>query len=188
MVIDNEMVRQGGGTMFGITLKRTAVRAFAVTSMLLLVLLLATTTSAAAHIVHRVHVGGPDICAGMGLMPGCDASFSLVAVQYADGSVTGQLTDPFGHALGVYQAAIDCLFVSGDGREAWLSGWITHETEGYGIAGFPIVVRVRDNGTSADEPPDQVSWPQIDFTRCDQSPDPSDYPLVDFVQGEVRVK
>lgn len=169
--------------MFGITRKRLAAVSSALTMTLVLVLLLATTASAASSIVHRVHVGGPDACAGWGLKPGCDANFSLVAIQRADGSVSGQLIDQFGGGVGGYHAVIDCLSVTGN--EAWVSGVITHGTWGdLDVTGWPVVVRVRDNGTSAKDPPDQISIPDIAPT-CDQHPD---LQLYDFPQGQVVVK
>ena len=48
-----------------------------------LVVVLAAAAPADAQVIHRVHVGGPDICAALGLPPGCDANFSLVALEFA---------------------------------------------------------------------------------------------------------
>jgi hypothetical protein len=169
--------------MFGVTRKRVAAVSAALMMTVVLVLLLATTASAGGPIVHRVHAGGPDLCAGLGLKPGCDGNFSLVAIQRADGSVSGELTDQFGGGVGGYHAVIDCLSVSGN--DAWVSGVITHGTWGdLDLTGWPFVVRVRDNGTSANDPPDQISMPDI-APKCDQQPD---LPLFDFPQGQVEVK
>jgi hypothetical protein len=94
--------------MFGITRRRLAGILSALTMTLVLVLILATTVSATGPIVHRVHAGGPDACEELfGLPPGCDANFSLVAIQYADGSVKGQWTDRWPQGDG-FHAVIDC--------------------------------------------------------------------------------
>jgi len=47
-------------------------------------------------VVNRVSVGGADVCVGLGLSPGCDANFSLIALEHADGSVSGNAQDSFG--------------------------------------------------------------------------------------------
>lgn len=173
--------------MFGITRKRLVVVLSALTMTLVVVLMLATTASAKGKgpIVHRVHVGGPDMCAAFGMSPGCDANWSLVAKEYADGSVSGQWTDQFGHGAGGFHAVIDCLSVVGN--EAWVSGTITRGTDpdGSDLAGLPVAARVRDNGTSANDPPDQITFSYID----DDSPctDHLEYPLFDAPQGQVKV-
>ena len=46
----------------------------------------------------------------MGLKPGCDANFSLIATLWADGSATGQWTDQYGPADGLH-AVVDCVKV-----------------------------------------------------------------------------
>ena len=45
---------------------------------------------ASSSMVHRVSVGSSDV-----FPPGVDPNFSLVAIQRADGSVTGQWSDQF---------------------------------------------------------------------------------------------
>ena len=45
-------------------------------------------------VVHRVSAGGPDICGPD--HPGCDGNYSLLALQMADGSVSGQWEDVWG--------------------------------------------------------------------------------------------
>jgi hypothetical protein len=169
--------------MLGITHRRLAAASAALGTTFVLTLILATTVAAGRPIVHRVHAGGPDGCVGWGYPPGCDASFSLVAVQRADGSVSGQLTDQFGWGVGGYHALIDCLSVSGN--DAWVSGWIAHGTYGdLDVTGWPIVVRVRDNGSSANGTPDQISIAALE-PACDQQPD---LPLFDAPQGQVLVQ
>jgi len=169
--------------MFGITRKRTTVVLMALTFMLVLVLMLAATASAAGKgpVVHRVSVGGPDACAADGLQPGCDANWSLVVIEYADGSVSGQFIDRWG-----IHATIDCLSV--DKNNAWVSGVIT---QGY-RAGQPVSARVRDNGTSANDPPDEISfshpgegWEGHPHGTCDEQ---LGYELFEVPQGQVVVK
>jgi hypothetical protein len=86
--------------MFGTSRKRLVVRLSVLTMAAALALILATMAAAKSPIVHRVHVGGPDACAAFGLSPGCDANFTLTAIEYADGSVSGQFTDQWGGGLG----------------------------------------------------------------------------------------
>ena len=120
---------------------------------------------------------------GWGLPPGCDASFSLVAVQRADGSVSGQLTDRFGVGVGGFHATIDCLSVSRN--DAWVSGWIANGTyRDLDVTRWPVVVRVRDNGTFANDSPDQIRISALEPT-CDQHPD---LPLFEARQGQVVVQ
>lgn len=76
-------------------------------------------------VVHHVSVGGADICEALGLPTGCDANFSLVANEMANGSVSGQWQDTFrinGQGVPVH-VTIDCINVVG--KEAWVSGVIT---------------------------------------------------------------
>lgn len=109
--------------------------------------------SAGRQVVHRVTVGGPDICTGTDGKPGCDANFSLVAIQYADGSVKGEWSDRFSqiNGGGGIHVVVNCLSVVGN--EAWVSGvGPAHEF------GNLWVTRVRDNGKSAKDPADQLSF------------------------------
>jgi len=178
--------------MFGITRKRTTVVLMALTVALVLVLMLAATASAAGKgpVVHRVSVGGPDACEAWGLSPGCDANWSLVAIQHADGSVSGQFIDRFWQGWG-FHATIDCLYV--EGNDAWVSGEITNGYfGGEDRIGEHFSARVRDNGTSANDPADQFSyshtgegWEGHPHGTCLEQPD---YELFDVPQGQVVVK
>jgi len=173
--------------MFGITRKRSAGFLMALTITLLLVLMLAATAAAGGKgpVVHRVHVGSPDGC---GSLP-CDANWSLLAIQYADGSVSGQFIDRFWGGGG-FHATIDCLYV--DGSEAWVSGVIT---SGW-AAGEPVSARVRDNGTSANDPPDQISFSHMGADGDDHPHGTCEdyeklepyYELFDTPQGQVVVE
>ncbi len=109
--------------------------------------------SASRKVDHRATVGGPDICTGTGGQPGCDANFSLVAIQYADGSVRGEWTDRFSQVNGGggVHVVVNCLSVVG--TEAWVSG--VGPAHNFGNL---WVTRVRDNGKSAKDPTDQISF------------------------------
>ncbi len=135
------------------------------------------TTMANAGVVHHVSVGGNDACP----TPGCDANFSLVANAKADGSVKGQWTDVFRIPNGfIVHTKIDCLNVIGN--EAWVSGVVT----GPNFTGLPTITRVADNGTSANDPLDQISFTFIDnFGGCQAAPD---LPLFDLPNGQVKVR
>jgi hypothetical protein len=150
------------------------------------VLIGATIAWGTGPVEHHVSAGGPDACIAFGFEhPGCDANFSLVANQYADGSVSGQYTDRFANGNG-FHAVVDCLVVSGD--DAWISGVITQgRIDGIDLAGLEVLTRVRDNGTSANDPPDQISFSFIDFELPDCTEQP-DLPLFDTPQGQVNVQ
>ena len=125
-------------------------------------------------LVHFVSVGSPDACEALGLAPGCDANYSLVASEYADGSVRGEWTDQFGHGNGGFHATIDCLSVNGS--DAWVSGVITTPA----FAGEPAIARIHDN-------PDQISFSFFggDAPSCTEQPD---YGLLDLTNGQVIVR
>ena len=130
---------------------------------LVLVLMLATMASAGGPITHRVSAGGPDACVAWGSHPGCDANFSLVAME-RDGVSSGQYTDRWAQGDG-FHAVVDCVSV--DGNQAWVSGVITQGRytdpdtgEVTDLAGLPVSTTVVDNGTNANSAPDQIiSWP-----------------------------
>jgi hypothetical protein len=145
-------------------------------------------------IVHRASVGGPDICTGLGSKPGCNANLSLIAIQRADGSVTGQLTDQYGPADGMH-AEIDCLLVQEIpdripvALEAWVGGVVTRPA---GQAGHRVIARMRDNSTSAanDPRPDAMSRAIVDPEREGASSNCLDMPaigLAQMPQGQVKI-
>jgi len=122
--------------------------------------------SVGSQVVHRVTAGGPDGCDHFGLKPGCDANFSLVALQRADGSVTGQLHDQSGQAFGGgiwLHVAVNCLVVIGN--QAWVSGVIT-QSRTPGLVGQGAIVKVVDNGRSANDPADQIGGIYGSSTPC----------------------
>jgi len=170
--------------MFVNTRKRLVVRLSAFTFTLLFVLIMGTVALASGPIVHKVSVGGPDACYP-DLQPGCDSNFSLIAIEFADGRVEGQFTDRWVEGTG-FHAVIDCLSVVGN--EAWVSGVITHGVYpgGYDLAGVPVGTRIVDNGTNANDPPDQISYSYGgDDTPCTDHPE---YELFDVPQGQVKVR
>lgn len=175
--------------MFRITRKRLA--GISSVSTMALVLVLSPAALATGPVVHHVNAGGPDACIFFGFPhPGCDGNFSLVAHEYADGSVSGQYTDRFAQGDG-FHAVINCVSVVG--FDAWVSGVITSGTftdpdtgEVFDLAGLPVATRLRDNGTSANDPADQISFSFLgDPTPCTAH---SPYPLFDAPEGQVRVR
>ena len=133
-------------------------------------------------IVNRVSASGSDIDA---IAPGGDANFSLTALVRADGSVSGQWADEFGHGNGGFHAVIDCVNIVGN--QAWVSGIVTSGTAGgTDLTGLPVGTRVADNGTSANDPPDQISFSFLgDPTPCTAAPP---YPLLTKTKGQVTVE
>lgn len=168
--------------MSGITCKRLTRMSSALATLFVLA---AVPASAAGPIVHRVSVGGPDGCIALANShPGCDANFSLVAMQSADGSVWGQFTDRFDEGEG-FHAVITCLAV--DGNNAWVSGVIIEGTlGGTDLAGRSVATRVQDNGTSAKGPADKISYSWLGDARpCTMK---LNYVLFDAPEGQVNVK
>jgi hypothetical protein len=143
-------------------------------------LVLAAVAWAGSPIVHRVSVGVPDFCGALPAQdPGCNANFSLEAKQFADGRVTGQYTDQFGHGNGGFHARIDCLYVSGN--TAWIAGVIT---SGWNV-GARVVTEVQDNGKSAKDPPDKITYSYAPWAiDCHTHPA---LPLYAVPKGQVKV-
>jgi len=142
-------------------------------------------------VIHRATVGGPDVCSGTGGTPGCDANFSLVALQFSDGSASGQWHDQFSQANGGggIHVTVNCLAVAGN--DAWISGVGPEHA-----FGNEWVTRVRDNGTTANDPADQLSFtfpvggpapPRLGGVRLDCN-GTQDYVLFDAPQGQVVVR
>lgn len=164
-----------------------------------LVLALASVVGAAGPIVHTVQVGGPDACEAWGLAPGCDANLSLRAFEYADGTVSGHYSDQFGHGFGGFQADVTCLEV--DGNSAWIGAVITHgffrireEDIYWDMTGEEIFIYVVDNGVSANDPPDQITYSLFGtgFVDCHQAateaPGMEWFELFDMPRGQVNVR
>lgn len=172
--------------MLRITRKHVLATTSALTVLVASILVGATMAWANGPVVHHVTAGGPDACIAFGFEhPGCDANFSLVANQYADGSVSGQYSDRFANGNG-FHAVVDCLVVIGN--DAWISGVITQgRFDGIDLAGLEVLTRVRDNGTSENGPADQISFSFIDTEVPDCTEQP-DLPLFDTPQGQVMVR
>ena len=139
-------------------------------------------------VTHRATVGGPDICSGTDGTPGCDANFSLVAIQYSDGSVSGQWHDQFVQPFGGVHVTVNCLVVVGN--DAWVSGVGPEHA-----FGNEWVTRVRDNGTTANDPADQLSFtlpvgqfvPRLGGVRQDCN-GTQDFRVFDAPEGQVIVR
>lgn len=139
------------------------------------------------NVIHRVSVGGADACEALGLPTGCDANFSLVAIMKADGSISGQWQDTFaGGGAGIH-VAIDCMHIIDNG--AVIGGEITHGTlGGVDVSGLRALTAVVDNGTSAKDPPDQISFSLIDNGAVCTDLIPDDFPLLELTHGQVKVR
>ena len=131
-------------------------------------------------VLHRVSVGGADA----DLTAHTDANFSLVAIQYGDGSVKGEWTDQFGQGQGGVHVDVNCLLVVGN--QAWLSGIIrSGSAGGVDLSGLPAVTRVADLGTSANDPPDAISFTFVGLAvPCTAAPN---LPLLPMTDGQVKV-
>ena len=139
--------------------------------------------AAGPSVAHRVSAGGPDACVAFGDRPGCDGNYALVATQYADGSASGQYRDRFARGGGII-GVVDCVRVVGN--QAWVSGWIRSGRAGdEDLAGLPFTTLVVDNGTSANQPPDQIATSHTgDETPCTEM---APWDLLDMPQGQVVV-
>jgi hypothetical protein len=138
---------------------------------------------------HRVSVGGADLCEAVGEPTGCDANFSLVAVERADGTVVGQWQDSWGSGYGGIHVAIDCLLV--DGNQAFVSGVITKGfAGGEDLTGLVAVTTVIDNGTSQKDPQDQISLSIWDVGLTCRNPNiiRQFFPLFALTHGQVKVR
>jgi hypothetical protein len=158
------------------------VSALAITAVMTL-MLASSVVASGPTVAHRVSAGGPDGCTANGARPGCDGNYSLAATQYADGTASGQYTDRFSRGGGII-GVVDCVRVVG--ILAWVSGWI--RTGGIGdddFTGLPFTTLVVDNGTSAKQPPDQISSSHTgDPTPCTEM---AEWDLFDTPQGQVTV-
>jgi hypothetical protein len=138
-------------------------------------------------VVHHVAIGGPDVCTGFGAQPGCDANFSLVANQYADGSVSGQWVDRFSQNFGGGGATVKVTCVAVEGSFAWVGGVVTSPASN---AGTPAILRARDLGNSANDPPDRF-LPLYDpafFGLSTNCLDEEFFFMLDAAEGQVVIK
>lgn len=142
---------------------------------------------AEAGVVHRVTAGGNDVCGGLGLPNACDANLSLVAVERADGSVTGQWIDTFAGGTGGLHMAVDCVNVVGNG--AVIGGVVTNaHGVAAGAVGQRALTAVQDNGTSSNDAPDQTSFTFVGTVADCRTLTPAQFALVPLVNGQVTVR
>ena len=137
--------------------------------------------ASASRVVNRASVGSHDF-----VPPGVDANFSLIALLRADGTATGQYNDQFGHGNGGVHVVVDCLQVFGN--RAWIGG-IAKGDENF--EGQRVITEVEDNGTSANEPPDQISFSVVNPAQFGLSEDcrtMPPLPLFPLTSGEVKVQ
>lgn len=142
---------------------------------------------------HMLHVGGNDACESFGLEPGCDANFSVSAVQFYDGSVTGQYMDRFAGVNGMH-GVVECLYVYGN--RAFVAGTTTSEFN----EGLAFYSGFEDNGTSANDPADRIAFTFFSENAsaqfiCDlvaQDPSVIDFiwtdNMNDYSRGQVKIK
>ncbi len=153
------------------------------TTALIALMFASSVVAKGPAVLHRVSVGGPDACSAMGAHPGCDGNYSFTATQYADGTASGRYVDVFARGAGI-MGVIDCVVVVGN--HAWVSGRITSGRIGdLDLRGEPFTTLVVDNGTSANDPPDQISSSHtFDPTPCT---DMVSWDLFDIPQGQVSI-
>lgn len=179
-----------GMPLLGLRRRRLGSLAVALTTSLVLSLMLVSVASAAkGPITHFASAGGPDQCRAIEAKPGCDGNYSLVATQYADGSVSGRYTDRFGK-FGGFTAVIDCLSVVG--HDAWVSGVITSgffrdpdTNERFDFTGLDFAAKLHD-GTPVGEP-DQTSFSLLG-EEADPCTDHPDYLMNEVTEGQVIVR
>ena len=133
-------------------------------------------------VVNRVSVGGSD----QDVTLNTDANFSLIAITYGDGSVKGEWSDQFGQGQGGVQVDVNCLVVQGN--QAWIGGIIRSGSTGVGgvdLSGLAALTRVVDNGRSANDAPDLISFTFIGLAvQCTARPN---LPLFAMTGGQVAV-
>ena len=143
---------------------------------------LSASSVAGNGVLNRVSVGGSD----QDVTLNTDANFSLAAIRYGDGSVAGQWSDQFGQGQGGVQVDINCLVVAGN--QAWIGGIIRSGSTGVGgvdLSGLAALTRVVDNGTSANDAPDAISFTFIGLAvQCTAQPN---LPLFAMTGGQVTV-
>ncbi len=121
-----------------------------------------------------VSVGGHDIDL---VPPGSAANFSLIAIKNNGGNVKGKFIDVNPGAS--IHGDIDCLEV--DGNNAWISGEVRHGE----FKGQAFIVRVEDNGKSANDPADQISLTRLGSD--DVCTDKPEQRLFSMTDGQVKI-
>ena len=138
----------------------------------------------AGRVVHQVSVGGPDLCESTGRPTGCDSNYSMTVLVRADGSVSGQYEDASrGNNLHI---AVDCVKIVGN--EAVVGGVITKGVDsGPFAAGNRVWTKVVDNGTSKQDPADQIGYTYPAGSNTCAVADLSLFPTFD-VRGQVTIR
>ena len=105
--------------------------------------------------------------------------------------MSGQYTDRFANGDG-FHAVIDCLVVDGD--RAWVSGVITSGRvtdpdtgEMFDLAGLDVWTFAVDNGTSANDPVNHISFSFIGFEIPCTDATELEVPLLDAPEGQVTM-
>ena len=142
-------------------------------------------------VIHHVTAGGNDACAFFGEDPGCDRNYSLTAIMMADGTVKGQFIDGWKtdnpHA-GVH-GEITCMFV--DGNMAKVGGVIKKGYAfGMDLAGMYFFAVLKDNGTSKNDAPDQISFTFLHFVDLCEYTEffPYESAQLAITNGQVKIK
>ena len=105
----------------------------------------------------------------------------------ADGSVSGQWQDTFAGGVDGIHVAVDCMEIVGNG--AVISGVITQGTvDGVDVSGQRAITAVVDNGTSANDPPDEISFSFFPSNIDCGALEPGNFPLFDLAHGQVKVR
>lgn len=156
-----------------------------------------TETLSKGRVVHHASMGGADFCEAVGLPTGCDANFSITANEMADGTVSGQWQDTFsGGGQGIH-VDVDCMNIV-NGNFAIIGGVVTQGfVTGLGdVSGQRAVTAIVDNGTSVNDPADQLSFSFIGAvatnllgsTDCNELT-PADFQgfLNNLTHGQVKV-
>lgn len=131
-------------------------------------------------VVHRVSAGGHDA----DNFP-ADKNYSLIAIEYGDGSVGGQWIDMFGGDQGGLHVDVDCLSVVGN--QATIGGVIKNGTiNGVDVTGQRALTRVWDFGKSANDPPDAISFSfnNTGNLTCTQQ---LNFPQLAMTDGQVTI-
>lgn len=139
-------------------------------------------------VVHHVTIGGPDVCTGFGAQPGCDANFSLVANQSADGGVSGQWIDRFSQNFGGGGIFVTVTCLAVEGSFAWIGGVVTQPAQ---LAGLPAITRARDLGSSAaNDPPDRflTIYDPVDNGFSADCHDEEFFGLLNAAEGQVVIR